>query len=127
VEQLRTDVFDDWAEMMLRFENDVVATVHVDMFQQPSHYAMTIWGENGRAEWDYHRGRLDWIDRDGHAVTETVSDDFERNEMFVREMAHFLDSAAHGRPTMIPLADGVAVLEIAKKAYDDASRMSNVD
>ena len=45
---------------------------------------------------------------------------FDRNSMFLAEMKEFLNCASRRAPTSIPIAEGIAVLEIATEAKQNA-------
>ncbi len=118
---LNTATPDDIAEITLEFENGVIAHVHLDYIQRPATHSMDVWGDHGRAHLDFARGVLRWDNADASAGLETVSDGFERNQMFLDEMRDFVLASAEHRPGPIPLEDGRAVLEIALRAKDDAT------
>ncbi len=122
VPSLQTAAGDDWAEITLQFTNGVIGQVHLDYVQKPPVHRLCVWGELGRATWDYHAGTLAWEAADGTTELEHVPSDFERNAMFVEEMRHFLDAVEHRRASNIPLEDGIAVLDIALRAKQSAQR-----
>lgn len=147
IPSLQTPAGEDWAEITIEFGSGVVGQVHLDYLQRPAVHRLTVWGDRGRAEWDYHAGTLRWellpaADRgdaqgdgltDGNSnggssalepVTEVehVPAGFDRNAMFLDEMRHFLQCVENRQPTAIPLSDGIAVLEMAlaaKRSADD--------
>jgi len=121
VPSLQTAAADDWAEITLQFTSGVIGQVHLDYVQKPPVHRLVVWGERGRATWDFHAGTLVWEATDGTSQIESVPAGFERNTMFVDEMRHFLDAVEHQRPTDIPLADGIAVLDVALKAKHSAT------
>lgn len=116
VPSLQTSAGDDWADITLHFTNGVIGQVHLDYVQKPPVHHLTVWGDAGRATWNYHAGTLAWLSTDGQETIERVPEGFERNTMFVDEMAHFAAAVAAGRASDIPLEDGIAVLDIALKA-----------
>ena len=120
VDRLETSVPDDWADVLLEFKSGVLAQVHVDLLQRPSVHSLTVWGELGKACWDYHTGRLEWTDSESGVEVERLPEDFDRNDLFLAEMRHFLECAAQKRPSRVPLEDGIAVLEIALRAREAA-------
>jgi len=95
--------------------------VHLDYVQKPPVHRLTVWGDRGRATWDYHAGTLVWEAPQDAPQIERVPAGFERNTMFVDEMRHFLDAVEHKRQTDIPLADGIAVLDVALRAKQHAT------
>jgi predicted dehydrogenase len=124
VPSLQTAAEDDWAEMTLRFASGAIGQVHLDYVQKPAIHQLRVWGDLGRATWDYHAGTLLWEDLDDSRQTETVPAGFERNTMFVDEMREFLAAVQGGKPTSIPLEEGIAVLEVALAAKKSARQES---
>ncbi|REK10847.1 MAG: gfo/Idh/MocA family oxidoreductase [Planctomycetota bacterium] len=122
VPSLQTAAGDDWAEITLKFDSGVVGQVHLDYVQRPPVHRLWVWGDRGRATWDFHAGSLEWQTPEGEIETERVPEGFERNSMFVDEMQHFLKAIEEGKPSRIPLADGIAVLDIAERAKQSAKR-----
>jgi predicted dehydrogenase len=119
---LETAATDDWAEILLKFHNGATGSVHLDFVQKPPVHRLQVWGNRGRALWDYHAGTLEWTATDGHSAVERVPAGFERNAMFVDEMREFLAAVAAGRDSAIPLADGIAALEVALAAKASAAK-----
>jgi predicted dehydrogenase len=122
VPSLQTSAGDDWADITLQFASGVIGQVHLDYIQKPPVHRLDVWGDRGRATLDFHAGTLAWRDTNGDTQTEGVPDGFERNAMFVDEMKHFLASVAGSEPCRIPLADGIAVLDVALRAKQFAQR-----
>ncbi len=116
VPSLQTSAPDDWADISLTFANGVIAQVHLDYIQRPPVHRLHVWGDQGRAVWDYHAGTLRWETVEGQFEQENVPSGFERNQMFVEEMQEFLAAIAQRRASAIPLEDGIAVLDIALQA-----------
>jgi predicted dehydrogenase len=116
VPSLGTEVEDDYAEITLRHRPGIISQIHLDYLQKPPVHTLTVWGEKGRALWDYHAGSLVWLDPTGAESRETVSRGFERNYLFLEEMRHFLECVNGCRNTMVPLEDGIEVLKIASEA-----------
>ncbi len=122
IPSLETSVPDDWADVSLRFNSGVLAQVHLDFVQKPAVHRLQVTGDAGTALWDNHAGTLHWQAPDGSTELERVPADFERNTMFLDEMRHFLDCVRQGRDSDLPLADGMAVLDIALQAKHSAQR-----
>ena len=120
VDALQTGVDDDLAAMTLDFEAGVLAEVHLDYLQRPPTHRLTILGDHGRAALDFLAGTLDWIAPDGTEDRETLPDGFERNELFLAEMRHFLKAVADRSAPMISLRDGYEVMDVALRAMESA-------
>jgi predicted dehydrogenase len=122
VPSLQTTAPDDWAEITLGFDSGVIGQVHLDYVQKPAVHRLWVGGERGRASCDFHAGTLLWEGVDGEVETERIPDGFERNTMFVDEMRHFLEAVAGRQSCRVPLADGIAVLNVALRAKQAALR-----
>lgn len=120
VESLGTEAGEDCAEITIEFASGPVARVHLDYFQRPPTHTLVIQGDAGSATLDFHAQTLTWKATDGTQTVDTVPAAFERNTMFVDEMRHFLTAVERRQSTDIPLADGVAVLDIALRAKRSA-------
>jgi predicted dehydrogenase len=116
VPSLQTTADDDWAEITLRFDSGVIGQVHLDYVQKPPVHTLSVWGDRGRVCWNYHAGTLVWQPTEGDSQTERVEESFERNQMFVDELRHFLSAIERKEPSCIPIDDGIAVLELALRA-----------
>ncbi|MBM4193112.1 MAG: Gfo/Idh/MocA family oxidoreductase [Gemmatimonadetes bacterium] len=77
---------------------------------KPPQRSITVDGENGRATADLLAGRLE-VEPD--ADRGISLDGYSRNEMFRAEVADFLSCIARGGLPRVPLADGIAVLDVA--------------
>jgi predicted dehydrogenase len=117
---LEMDV-EDVADILLTVEqNDHMFPVHIhlDFLQKPARRYCHIVGEKGSIFWDYFQNevRLNLLP-DGHQEKWDYSD-FKRNDMFVSEVAEFIDSIIHKKTPPIPLNEGVDVLEICMAAKE---------
>lgn len=116
VPSLETPAGEDWADISLRFASGVQAQVHLDYLQRPPVHRLSVWGDRGRATWDYHAGTLLWEQAGGSRDELRVPGTFERNEMYLAEMREFLNCVRTRRQTSVPLMDGVEVLKAALRA-----------
>jgi predicted dehydrogenase len=117
---LGTEAGEDCAEIVAEFASGPLARVHLDYFQRPPVHTLKIDGDAGSATLDFHAQTLTWQTVEGVRTVDAVPAGFERNTMFVDEMRHFLTAVQRRLPTDIPLADGVAVLDIAMQAKASA-------
>jgi predicted dehydrogenase len=108
---------EDVAEIVLRFPNGAIGSVHLDYIQQPATHHLEIVGTRGTLRWDSADGSLK-LYRAAEATWEsfTPPDGFERNWMFMEEMRHFLAIARGQAAPRCTLDDGIHALEIAVRA-----------
>jgi predicted dehydrogenase len=132
---LRLDV-EDVAEIGLRFENGMLGSVHLDYNQRPPAHRMEVVGTQGTLRWDNADGAalVYRASSDGAPPSEAawqifpavVGRTFERNDLFLAEMRHFLDVAQHGAAPVCSLADGVQALRLALAALQSSQSGSLV-
>lgn len=104
---------EDTAEALLRFGSGALASVHLDYLQRPPTHRLEVVGTEGTLRWDYADGTVRWWREGVREWEETAPPPgFERNDMFLAEMRHFL-AVVEGRETpACTLEDGVAALDI---------------
>jgi predicted dehydrogenase len=114
-------------DLLLRHAGGVLANLHLDFWQRPPQRAYEIVGTKGRATLDYYAGTLTrHAHPDGDAVTPRELDvatpvevvhvprGWDRNNMFVAELEHFLGCLERGEPPAPGLAEGLASAGLAK-------------
>jgi len=127
VSPLEVDV-EDVAEIGLKFASGALGGVHLNYFQRPPVHRLEIVGTGGTLRWDNADGTLihyqmpdafGEISSQPSPVVETrypVPDGFERNQLFVAQMRHFLEVARGEAEPVCTLDDGIRVLELALAA-----------
>lgn len=104
---------EDTAEIGLRFENDCIGSVHLNYTQRPPSHELEIVGTRGTIQWKYNEGGVRVFD-----ITEEqwrdypLKSGFERNDMFLDEMSHFIDVVSGKVDPICPLVDGIRVQEL---------------
>lgn len=124
---LQIDV-DDTAEVMLQFAGGSVGTIHLDYAQQPPSHQMQVEGTRGSLNCDLLTG----VTKTFRGETSSWEDfpppsGWERNAMFMDEMAHFLAVARREAPPACTLEDGIQVMrliEAIRKSSDSGQRLS---
>ena len=119
---------EDVAEIGLKFASGAIGGVHVNYFQRPPVHRLEIVGTAGTLRWDNADGTLihyqmpdafGGIYSQPQAAVETrypLPDGFERNQLFIAQMRHFLKVAAGDVEPICTLEDGVRTLEMAVAA-----------
>jgi predicted dehydrogenase len=110
------------AEIGLKFTNGVLASVHLDYVQRPHSHRLEIVGTGGTIRWDYVRGELRVFRAEAEQwQSYPLPDDFERNDLFRDEMAHFLDVVCGEAKPMCTLQDGIWAQKLAMAAHDSSA------
>jgi predicted dehydrogenase len=107
---------EDVAEVSLRFASGALGSVHVDYFGQPPVHRLYIYGSDGRLEWNNSDGAVHYYAAStGEWKICAIPEDFERNQLFVDEMKHFIEVAQGKAEPLCTLDDGIRALEIAQE------------
>ncbi|HSL45226.1 MAG TPA: Gfo/Idh/MocA family oxidoreductase [Anaerolineales bacterium] len=129
ISPLEIDV-EDVAEIGLKFANGTVGGVHVNYFQRPPVHRLEIVGTDGSLRWDNADGILhcfkspasfgSYSDNPAAPVVETFAppEGFERNQLFVAQMLHFIETARGESEPVCSLEDGIMALRLALAAYE---------
>ncbi len=109
------------AEIGLRFANGVLGSVHLDYVQRPHTHRFEIIGTQGTIRWDYIAGTLR-VFRASKDEWEVFSnpDGFERNQLFLDQMRHFLAVARDVEQPLCTLSDGIWAQKLAMAAHQSA-------
>jgi predicted dehydrogenase len=125
---------EDTAEIGLLFSSGVIGSVNLNYNQQPPVHTLEIVGKRGTIRWDnrdgcaaiYRAGVNTPGGEAGAWETFRPQPTFERNEMFLDEMRHFLAVAKGETEPVCPLEDGIRVLKISLAARDCGSTLQRI-
>jgi len=129
ISPLEIDV-EDIAEIGLKFASGAVGGIHVNYFQRPPVHRLEIIGTNGTLRWDNADGILHFYrfsspfglysDQPPAPVIESFypPEDFERNQLFVAQTRHFIETARGEKEPLCSLEDGVMALRLALAAHE---------
>ncbi len=124
--ELNIDV-EDLAEVILQYNLPFVASVHLDYLQRPPSHSLSIGGTHGSIEWNYASGEVRIYRLDNQSSGKpsqpqifSLPHAFERNEMFLAEMRHFLDVIEGKCAPICTLEEGIASLQIVLAAHQAA-------
>lgn len=129
VSSLEMDV-EDVAEIGLRFAGGAVGGVHLNYVQRPPAHRLEIVGTNGTLRWENEEGMLYFIkfpaafgtfsDNPPVPVVKTFAptEGFERNQLFLAQTRHFVETARKESEPVCTLADGAMALRLALAAQE---------
>jgi len=109
---LELDVEDN-TEALLEFANGARVSVHLDYYQQPPSHSLELNCESGRILWDNADGSARVLPADEATCRQIIPPKgFERNDMFLAEMADFVRLCRGENFEFCSLEDGIRVQQI---------------
>jgi predicted dehydrogenase len=114
---------EDTAEIGLRFTSGVLGGVHLDYNRRPPDHHLEVVGTEGTLRWDNASGALQ-VYQAGRGEWETTFPPagFERNDLYLAEMDHFLHVARGEAAPRCALEDGRKALALALAAHESQER-----
>lgn len=113
---------EDYAEIGMQFNRGVTGSLHLDYYQQPPSHTLEITGTAGRITWDNADGKASLFTAGMDTWQEVpLPKDFDRNDLFLAEMRHFLDVTQKRTQPICTLVDGEATLKICLAVHQSAS------
>jgi predicted dehydrogenase len=113
---------EDTAEIGLRFQNGAVGSLHLDYVQRPPVHTWQINGQAGTMTWDNATAELH-VFRAATNTWEVIAPPtgFERNDLFLAELRHFLAVVRGEAEPTCKVKDGIRALEMALLARASAA------
>ena len=118
---------EDHADVSLQFENGCMGFVHLDYYQRPAAHWLQITTSNGFIYWDNESGSAKVYNvADKAWQVFNLPAGFERNNLFLGEMAHFLSMVKDGTPPQCDYLDGLRALKIALAVHSSSAKGSAI-
>lgn len=118
---------EDHADVSLQFENGCMGLVHLDYYQKPAAHWLQITTSNGFIYWDNESGSAKVYNvADKAWQVFNLPAGFERNNLFLGEMAHFLSMVKDGTPPQCDYLDGLRALKIALAVHSSSAKGSAI-
>ena len=113
---------EDYAEIGLQFTAGVTGSLHLDYYQRPPAHALQITGTQGCITWDNADGKARlYHAKTGNWQDVSLPENFDRNDLFIAEMRHFIEIARKKAQPVCSLADGEADLKICLAVHRSAA------
>jgi predicted dehydrogenase len=111
----------DVAAITCRHTSGAISEIHLDYVQRSYDRGCQIVGEQGTIFWDFNDGLVRWFNAAGGKWTNFAQPSaWDLNQMYVDEMKHFVQCVREQAPTMLPIPEAVAVMQIAFAAKASA-------
>jgi predicted dehydrogenase len=118
--ELGIDV-DDEAKVHLDFVSGAKAAVELSYLEKPGGHWLNIQCERGALNWDAATNALVETRNDGSQHSHHAPSDFNRNQLFLEQMRHFVSVVKDATEPACTLTDGRKALEIALAAHASSS------
>jgi predicted dehydrogenase len=116
VSDLEIDV-EDCADITVRFASGAMGSIHLDMVQRAPVRGCRVIGSDGTVTWDGLTGVVSlYSAASGRWTPLSGTQGHDRNDMYLAELAHFLECVAGRSAPTIPGEEGRRVLELALAA-----------
>jgi len=113
---------EDTAEIGLRFSDGVYGSLHLSYNQKPTTHRLEVVGTAGTIRWDNNTGITSFYTSEiGDWQNTPAPEDFERNDLFLAQMRHFLAVVRGELEPACTIEDGVKALELALAAKKSAA------
>ena len=104
----------DLSAIILKFKNNIIAEVHLDYFQKPEARSCKLIGTKGTITWDslsnevkiYNFKKSKW-------KSKLKIKKYDKNEMYVKELEHFIQCVNKKKKTINDISQGEYVLKVA--------------
>jgi len=117
---LEVDV-EDVASLLMRFTDGgmhIPVSLHADYIQRPPSRTCCIIGNNGKLVVDFVGLTVRRYDAEGKLAEETHPENFQRNQLFLDELSHFLACVRGEAKPLVSLEDGLQSLRMALAARE---------
>lgn len=116
--RLEVDV-DDSVSLLLACSQDgraLPVQIHLDYLQRPPQRSCEVIGDEGSVRYDYYANAVETYRTTSRVRNTYQFEGFDRNEMFLDELRHFLGCLRGDEESVIPLSEGIHSLTIALAA-----------
>ena len=105
---------EDFASIIIKFNNCVMAELHLDYFQRPSFRGCKIIGKKGTIMWNFEKNDVIVYEAEKKKWRKYLKlKKYDNNLMYVDEIKHFLDCIHRKKKTINDIHQGVEILKIA--------------
>jgi predicted dehydrogenase len=111
---------EDTAKIGLRFVDGALGSLHLDFNRQPPVHTFEITGTKGSIKWNLTDGTPQLFRAGAEDTWESypIPVGWERNEMFLDQMKHFVAVVQDNTQPACPLEDGIRVQELIQAVYE---------
>lgn len=104
---------EDFADVSLKYANGVTGDIHLDYYSKPKQHDLVIQCERGTISWDYKSNIVKVEDLKSHCNNILPAVGHKRNQMYLEEIAHFIDVCKNDIEPVCTYKDGKQALNLA--------------
>ncbi|MCL4457709.1 MAG: Gfo/Idh/MocA family oxidoreductase [Nitrospirae bacterium] len=105
---------EDHVEIIVKFSSGAVCTIHMDYLQHGYSRRSKVVCESGTIVWDFVQGALGRITTQNPTwAWQPMQIDLSYNQMYIDEVAYFIECIRNGRDSFNSVKDSVSVLRLA--------------
>ena len=123
---LKIDV-EDFSASLLKFKKKIIAEIHLDYFQRPSHRTCKIIGTKGEIRWNWENNHVQIFNyKTKKWTTKNFKVKFDRNQMYVDEINYFLKCVQKKKTPMNSIDEALKIQDVVlaiKKSSDKKMRI----
>ena len=113
-------------EILIRHQSGVLSSVHLNFVQRDYRRGCQIIGTNGSLYWDFEDRKVRWYRPSGEWEVFDQPDGWMTNQMYLDEITYFLRCVWNRADTFSNVEDGLAALQMALTARDQAAQRSEM-
>ena len=112
---------EDVASIIGLMENGQPVEIHLDFLQRPSRRSINIQGSKGAIDYQYEEEKLCFYNFDDKEAIQTFDfKRYDRNQMYLDELKHFIDCVAGNEKPRINIDDAIYTLESGLKILTES-------
>ncbi len=109
---LELDV-EDFADVIINYKNGVTGRIHLDYYRRPVRHDLEITCSDGVLFWDHATSNVKAQKQDESEEIYPAPADYERNQMFLDEIRHFINLVEGKEQKICDFSDGKKALQLA--------------
>jgi predicted dehydrogenase len=128
VSHLELNAVEDVASLILRHQDGQHSEVHLDYVQRVRIRGCVIAGSEGTITWEWtdHHVHL-YRTPEAHWTSDALPAAWEVNQMYLDEMAHFMDAVLCKKLTCNPIEEASVITRVALAARESSAKMQFVE
>lgn len=107
---------DDVSELIVKLKNDIIVSLHTDIFGRGHKKFLEIKGEKGNIMWDFYENSVTVYNADTSSQTAFKKFDKDFNNSYIEELKHFNDCIKQNKKTIAGLEVGIDTMKLIEAA-----------